>query len=75
MRLAKDMAIYVADTSCCGPVMHDPRNLGVPCHARRAGKDDHLPPTESYPACTILRYVEFRPARQISRAEIMRDVT
>lgn len=64
--------IYVADTTCCGLVVHDPRRGGVPCHGRRAGKDDHLPANDSYPTCNVLRYWEYGARRQIARAEILK---
>ena len=70
---AEDAVMYVAETSCCGLKIHDPREGGQPAHGRRKGLDDHLPANESYPACRILRYWEFRAFRQISRSEIMKE--
>ena len=51
--------VYVAETSCCGMKVHDPTWGAKPCHARRCDLDKHLPKTESYPACTIVRYWEY----------------
>lgn len=71
MQSGKDMVIYVADTSCCGPKIHDPRSLGKPCHGRRP-EEAHLPMNVSYPECNILRYWEFTARRQVARHEIVK---
>ena len=58
--------IYVAETSCCGLKIHDPRHPGKPAHANRGGEG---PP---YPECKILRYWEYGAKRQVARAEILK---
>jgi len=60
--------IWVAETECCGLKVHSPADLAKPCHARRPVEDAHLPRNDSYPACKILRYWEFRAKRSVSPA-------
>lgn len=54
--------VYVAETSCCGLVIHDPRMPGVPAHHRGS----------RYESCTVVRFWEFVPKRAISDARLQK---
>jgi hypothetical protein len=69
MRKPKSV-IYVAETECCGMVIHDPTSPGNPCHGRRRG--EKTPVHGAYVPCKIVRYWEYRPCKATTRAKILK---
>ena len=64
----KKAVIYVAETACCGLIIHDPStaNGAKPCHPNKTGN------YPAYVTCRIIRYWDFRAKRQVSRKQLMK---